>query len=198
MIKEMVSVFGSKTKAQEMLLLLNDAKEVVRQGFYPEELEDVEDFCQRNRIYMAKSKFKIILSEDEYSYSNKGFRVPDYDASPGMFFCYFSKEEKSAMAAAYFELVNDNYHLGLLLGYPECCVKFFCNSFGPKNPNLELNPTNLYTNLSLRNKDVVILSHFPCSSKCQESINLAQRYLHILDAVYPERANELKSRLEVM
>lgn len=196
MIKELVDVFGTKTKVQEMLLLINGAKEVVRQGFYPHELEEVEDFCQKNRIYMAKSKFKIVLCEDEYSYSNKGFRVPESDASLGMFFCYFSKDEKKALAASYFELVNDHYHLGLLLGYPECCINFFCRNFGPENPNPELKPKNFYTNLSLRNRDIVILSHFPCSQKCKGSISLAKKYLQVLEALYPERARELKERLQ--
>jgi len=56
--------FGSKTKAQEIVLLLNDAKQVVRQGFYPHELEKVEKFCGENNIYLIKSKFKVILADE--------------------------------------------------------------------------------------------------------------------------------------
>ena len=47
MIKNLALTFGSETKAQEMVFLLKDIKEVVRQGFYEEELKKVEKYCEK-------------------------------------------------------------------------------------------------------------------------------------------------------
>mgnify|MGYP006442004391 CR=1 FL=1 len=44
MIKKLSLIFGSKTKAEEMVYLVSDAKYVVRQGFYLEELPKIEKF----------------------------------------------------------------------------------------------------------------------------------------------------------
>src|SRR3989338_3539593 len=70
MIKKLSLIFGSKTKAQEIVLLLQDAKEVVRQGFTEEELFKVEQFCKWgteikpliNSVYVSHSSFPAAKS----------------------------------------------------------------------------------------------------------------------------------------
>lgn len=200
MIKKLSLIFGSKIKAQEIVLLLKEAKEVVRQGFYDSELFRVEKFCLENNIFLVKSKFKVILGEggdDNSNYSNQGLRIPEPDSRPGMFFVYFSKDERKAWLASYYELVHNQKDLGLLLGYPQCCVNFFCKNFSSKNSNLQLKPTNLFTNLTQRQQDLVILSHFPCSSDCPESLLLGKKYLQAIKETDKPRAEELISRLTV-
>ncbi len=194
MIKKLSFIFGSKTKAQEIFLLLKEAKAVVRQGFYDSELPRVEKFCQENKIHLVKSKFKVLLA-DENNYSNQGLRIPESDSRPGMFFLYFSKDEQKAWLASYYELVNNQKDLGLLLGYPSCCVDFFCKNFSSKTSNLQLKPTNIFTNLTQREQDLVILSHFPCSSECRESIFLGEKYLQAIKEMDQPRAEELVSKL---
>jgi hypothetical protein len=188
MIIKLASIFGSKTKAQEILLLLNDAKDVVRQGFYDNELRAVEDFCNKNNISLVKSSFKVIL--DGAKYSNRGLRVPA-DNKEGMLFVYMSKDELMAAMAAYYEHKGDDRNLGLILGYPECCVNFFLKCFSENNPDPVHKPTNPYTNLTKRDKDCVILSHFPCSSDCIESIKLAKKYLQVILMLDTQRAEEI-------
>lgn len=187
MINKLAAVFGSKTKAQEILLLLNDAKDVVRQGFYENELESVEKFCAGKRIHIVKSNFKVQLKGK--GYSNKGLRVPV--DNEGMLFVYMSKDELVATMAAYHEHKGDDRNLGLILGYPRCCVDFFMKCFSADNPNPVLKPKNPYTNLTKRNKDCVILSHFPCSSNCEESVKLAKKYLAVISKHDEKRAEEL-------
>ena len=186
------TIFLTETKAQEIILLLNDVKEVVRQGFYDSELEKVKEFCQENKLFLVKSKFKVLLDGNDYS--NKGIRVSD--DPQGMFFVYLSKSEEKAWLASYYELVGDDLNLGLLLGYPKCCVDFFCQNFKEEKTNLELKPTNPWTNLSQRDKDCVLLSHFPCSSDCQESVELGKKYFVVLEKVDLKRSEKLISRLE--
>lgn len=196
MLSTLQSIFGSKTKAQEILLLLKGAKEVVRQGFYEHELSAVEKFCKENHLFLIKSKFKVLLEKGEKEYSNLGMRIGEEDPRPGMFFIYFSKNEKKALLASYAELMNRPRELGILLGYPECCINYFCQQFREDNPNPQHLPTNCWTNLSLRDKDYALLSHFPCHSECTESKKLAQRYFQIIEQADSGWAGELQERLE--
>jgi len=187
-------IFGSMTKAQEILLLLEGTKPLVRQGFYEDEFPAVEKFCEENKLFLVKSRFKVLLEESDYT--NKGLRVPLSDSRLGMLFVYLAKEEANAWLAAYYELIEDHYNLGLLLGYPECCVRYFMQNFSPENTNLVLPPTNMYTNLTKRDQDLVIISHFPCSSDCKDSIEIGKKYLEVIEKKEPERSNELKENLK--
>ena len=87
--------------------------------------------------------------------------------------------------------MSNDSDLGRILGYPKCCVDFFCKRFTADNPNLQLKPTNPFTNLTQREKDRAIISHFPCSSDCQESIELGKLYLEIITRKDSERGKEL-------
>lgn len=194
MFKKLASLFGSKTKAQELIYLVHNIKKVVRQGFYESELPQIKKFCQENKLYCIKSKFKVLLT-DESNYSNKGIRISEKDKRKGMYFVYISKDEEKSWLAAYYELMNNDQELGLVLGYPSCCVNFFCQEFNENNPNPQQFPSNPYTNITKREKDQVILSHFPCHSDCQESIILAKKKLDSLIKVCPDRARELVNSL---
>src|SRR3989344_6076307 len=158
MLKQLSFIFGSMSKAQEIVLLLQNAKEVVRQGFFYSELHQVEQFCQKKNLHLVKSEFKVLFA-DEDTYSNKGIRIPKDDTRPGMYFVYISKDEQKAWLASYYELMQNHQDLGLILGYPLCCVNFFCSKFTPRNVNLEISSKNPYTNLSQREQDLVIVSH---------------------------------------
>lgn len=194
MIKPLSLLFGSKSKAQEIVLLLQNAKEVVRQGFSEQELHRVEQFCQKNDLHLIKSNFKVLFA-DEGIYSNKGIRIPEDDKRPGMYFVYISKDEQKAWLASYYELMQNHQDLGLVLGYPACCVDFFCKNFKENNTNLQHSPSHPHTNLSRREHDLVILSHFPCRSECQESIKLGEKYLQAIYVADKERARELLTQL---
>lgn len=194
MIKKLSFIFGSKTKAQEILLLQHKLKEVVRQGFYDYELPKVEKYCQQHHIYLVKSRFKVFLADDE-SFSNKGVRIPETDKREGMFFVYLSLDEEKAWLAAYHEMMNNPEELGLALGYPECCVNYFSKTFSSKNYNPQLAPTNSWTNLTKREEDCVLLSHFPCSSECKESMILGKQNLDLITKLDKIRAKEITEML---
>ena len=194
MIKKLSLLFGSKTKAQEILYLQDGIKEVVRQGFYESELPHVETYCEKNHLYLVKSRFKVLLADDS-SYSNKGLRIPETDKRLGMFFVYLSKSEEKSWLAAYHEMMNNSEELGKLLGYPECCVNYFTKHFSELNTDLQKPSTNPWTNLSKRQEDCVLISHFPCNPDCPESINLARWNLDIITKHDPKRAKEMMNLL---
>lgn len=191
MIELLKQVFGTYTKAEEIIYLLEDVKEVVRQGFYEEELGEVERFCQENRLFLVRSKFKVQL--EDKSYTNKGRRVAETE--PGMYLAYISKDEKKSLLASYYELTEDHKDLGLILGYPGCCVDFFLRNFNEQNTDLELKPSNPWTDLSKRGEDCVLLSHFPCSPDCEKSIEIAKKNLELIKKNAPARAEEIRSNL---
>ncbi len=195
-IKQWSYIFGSRTKAQEIVLLLQDAKKVVRHGFYDHELPKVQKFCEENKLHCIVSNFKVLMAEEE-GYSNLGFRVKGEDKRPGMQFVYISKDEKDAWLASYYELMKNDRDLGLVLGYPQCCVDFFCQNFNRNNADLQLKPTNIYTNMAQRKKDCVLISHFPCSSECQKSMEIGRKNLMVINSVDKERSRELQSVLNV-
>lgn len=195
-MKRIAHIFGSYSKAQEIFLVLEGAKEVARQGFYGHELAAVEKFCKEKGLCLEISKFKVVLSEKS-GFSNKGVRVPLKDKREGMRFVYISQDEQKALLAAYFELMGSDLDLGRVLGYPECCVKYFCSNFGVANVNPEHIATSAWTNLSKRDEDLVILSHFPCASDCVASIDLAQKYMDVLMRVDKDRAERLLTALKV-
>ena len=196
MIKKLSYLFGSKTKAQEAIFLVADVKPIIRQGFYEHELDKVQKFCEENKLHLVKSKFKVLLA-DETSYSNKGIRIKAEDKREGMYFCYISKDQEKAWLASYYELIGNDAELGKLLGYPKCCVEFFTKRFSENNPNLQLEPTNAFTNLTKREHDQVIISHFPCSSNCEESIEIGKLYIESLLRVDRQRAEELLKGLSL-
>jgi len=169
---------------------------VVRQGFYTAELPAVERFCKDQDLFLVKSKFKVLLDEKEERFSNKCIRIREDDPRQGMYFVYISKDERQSLLACYAEMMNRNKELGELLGYPCCCIEFFCKNFNQDKTNLELKPTNVWTNLSKREKDCVLLSHFPCSSECSFSIELAKKYFEVIRKVDPKRAEEIMKVLK--
>ncbi|MCK4589427.1 MAG: DUF483 domain-containing protein [Nanoarchaeota archaeon] len=169
-MKDLIQTFGSKTKVREILYLLKDLKPVVRQGFYPHELEKVKQFCEKNNLFLELSPYKILMEGSNYS--DKGTRMSK-DHSQGMFFVYISKNQKQALLANLHETKQDHYNLGLALGYPECCAKFYQEQF--KKGNLAPEHQNYHPLIDIRKRktDQAIISHFPCSPNCQKSIQLA-------------------------
>lgn len=189
-INSLSRIFGSRAKAQEIILLIEELKPVVRQGFYADELPLIVDFCNANRINIVRSEFLVRTDDADKGFSNKGLLISD-SSDHGMFFLYLSKDRVLAEHAAHHEKHNDHRSLGLLLGYPECCIMFFIENFSAENADLVKPSDNAYTNLSLRDKDYVLLSHFPCSPRCSGSLLLAEKYLEAIKKHDPEYANEL-------
>jgi hypothetical protein len=193
-IKELKKIFGSNQKAQEIIFLLEDLKPVVRQGFYEYEKKAVEDFCFKKGIFFAYSKFKIKLLEK--GFTNKALRIDKNKNEKGMEIICMSKSEKYAQMAKDYENMQEHGKLGILLGYPKCCIEYFLKNFNENNTNPEIKSSNPYTNLSKRKRDYCILSHFPCSENCEESIRLGKAKMYILERYDKEYSDELISEMK--
>ncbi|MBT3297432.1 DUF483 domain-containing protein [archaeon] len=198
MYQKLAKIFKTKTKADEILLLLDDQKEVVRQAFYEEEFPKIEDFCKKNNIFVSKSKFKILFSDEESGmYSNKGITIQEKDKRHAPYFYYFSKSEEKSYLANYYELIGNIEEFGKLLGYPSCCIKYFVNNFSSRNPDPEIKDCHPLLNLSKREQDAVLISHFPCNKECEKSVKLAKEKIIVISKYSLERVNELKTKLGI-
>jgi len=189
---DLVKIFGTNIKAMEILSLIHGLKRVVRQGFYDQEIEQVKKYCTDHNLFLVRSEFKVILEDIEKDFSNKGIYVDKDDPREGMYFYYISKDELLAYSAAMYEINSDDYNLGVILGYPKCCIDFFLKhkevqqglSYNYEKPILE-NSNGVefpfYTNIFQRHKDICLISHFPCSLNCSESIELAKANFNLLE-----------------
>jgi len=208
MLNDLINIFGNKTKALEILYLLEGIKPVARHGFYENELPAVEKFCRANRLYIEKSPYKVVIVDaGDGEYSNKGIKVKTDDPRQGMLFIYISKDQMKAELAAKYEAEGNDKELGLLLGYPLCCIEFFIRhkekqSIG-KNDYAEPILKNsqgymfpFYTNIFKKQFDVTLLNHFPCSLECEGSIDLAQLHLDLIRKHDPSLAEHFIQRLK--
>ena len=209
MIAEIKKIFQSNTRSMEIFYLINDLKQVVRLSFYDSEFFLVKEFCEANNLSFAISDFKIIQFADsgKGGFSNLGIKVNPDDRRNGYRYIYVSKEKKLSECAKQAEHENNHKELGLLLGYPECCVNFFINNFDEqsKKQNDFVLPAiinsvgqefEFHINIIARYFDYTLLNHFPCSFSCEKSIMLGKKYFEALKNFDLEFAKELEVHLK--
>ncbi len=97
---EVDNIFGSKLKTDEILYLLHGLKPAVRQMFFSNEIEKVQQFCVKNGIFCVQSNFKVLIADSNEAFSNKGLRAPINDSRDGAIVLYISKDERKAHLAA--------------------------------------------------------------------------------------------------
>ena len=203
---DLLPIFGSRMKSLEILSLLQGFKPVVRQGFYESELKQVEQFCQDHNLVLVKSNFKVVPLDTSTAFLNKGVSTSIEDPRPGFLFVYISKTQLGAHKAALAELYKDHVELGKLLGYPECCGRFLAehepvrmekdNDFEvPVLENSSEVKYSFWMNIFKRSQDACVLSHFPCSLLCSESLVLAQKYWGLLENNDKSWADDWKKKL---
>lgn len=189
MIPQLQKIFHSITKSLEILYVMEEAKPCARILVFEGELDKTIDFLNNNKLNYAVSGFKVIKQNTQSEfYSDKSIKIQKNDDRKGYFFAYISKTKSLAEKAKFLEEANNHKELGLMLGYPECCCKFFEKNFDGKNTDLTLKilenssgfEFSFYTNIAARHFDVALLSHFPHSFECKPSIEIAKTNLKIL------------------
>ena len=192
MFQSIKDVFKSQIKSQEILFVLENVKPVARIMQTNEELQAIKIFCDKHKLHIEEANFKIAMLDPNKKFSNKGLRVPKNSPLPSYEILYISKEEKKAKIAKEFEQDNDHMGLGVILGYPECCCRFFAEHFGKeskdnldfirsiaKNSISQYNPYQ--TNILATPFDKALISHFPHSFDCDKTKDLADKYAEVLE-----------------
>lgn len=127
---------------------------------------------------------------------------------------YYAKSKSDALAAWHADKARLVKKLGLMLGYPNCCVDFCCEFDRAYDDPLFKLPrqTNLvskalkrstqfhpYCNILLRNyasdrlTDSCLLAHYPCSFTCKRSIDYAANLLSLLEPSYADSIHSFLS-----
>lgn len=189
LIDELKQTFGSMTKAFEILFVIEGAKPAARIILSKEEVAEVKEFCRQNSLAFELSDFTIKKQDVNKVYSNKAIICDDENV--GDYFAYISKTQSKAEKAKYLEASQKDRELGLLLGYPECCVDFFIkNAEERKQKSFDFIPSilkNSYgfkfpwqNNIAVRYFDLALINHFPHSFECENSKKLADKYLEVI------------------
>ncbi len=197
MLDEFLAFFSSLTKSMDMLQVIKGLKPVSRIIVPEDEVESTREFLEDRGLALAFSDNKISKSIDVNRYSNKGVILNADSKDKGDFFVYISKDLELAKQAKKHESELNHKELGRLLGYPECCCRFFEGNFqveSKKNNDYVLPALKnsdgfefpFYTNIAIRHMDISLLSHFPCNFNCQASIEIAKNNLKLLEELSPE------------
>ncbi len=190
MIPQLQHIFHSVTKSLEVLYVIEGIKPCTRILVPEDELEKVLNFLNENKLSYSVSDFKALKQNLQSDfYSDKSVKIPKNDPRTGYFFAYISKDRDLAEKAKIAEEKSRHFELGSILGYPECCCDFFEKNFDENNADLTLKTLKhsagiyfpFYTNVAARHFDVSLLSHFPHSFSCRESMDMAKNSLECIE-----------------
>lgn len=105
---------------------------------------------------------------------------------------------------------NDDYNMGLMLGYPECCCRGYVDYIrrfpdpvyeiaqnSPSEPQLNNQPVVLRDipwdlQIHMRYFGFKIIPFFPCSYVCDEAKNFAEIWYDIMHSINPSTTEKLK------
>ncbi|MBI1935797.1 hypothetical protein HYS31_05135 [Candidatus Woesearchaeota archaeon] len=189
MIQQLNQIFHSIIKSLEVLYVYEGAKPCGRILLFQDEVGKAVNFLNQNGIYAEISDFKVLKqnAQSEF-YSDRSLKIAKTSPEKGHFFAYISRDAETASKAKAMESENNHIGLGMLLGYPKCCCEFFEKNFNERNTDLTLDTLKnsngfefpFYTNIAARHFDVALLSHFPHSFECNESIMMAKKNLDVI------------------
>jgi len=181
------------------LYVLEDKKPVAKITVSNDDYDKVRSFCDNYGLVMKRSNEKVLknINWSEGSFVDS-VKIDAFMPSSGDNIIYLSKHESLAERAKVADFLNDHEQLGTLLGYPKCCVDHFrhvkTNEFIYANnyvkPALENSSFKVsMINILPRHVDVSLISHYPCSFDCTQSINIAEQHLGVIRKHAPELAD---------
>lgn len=150
---------------------------------------EVCDILKTYNLHFCKSEFGFIESIGQFN--NATERVPIFSEGVTTVYLYigpnFSQLYKMRQCDAHYSHVE----LGLMLGYPRCCIDFFCHhkkdaltyfndDYSPISAMHTKGFGNKLLNTFHRVSGHSIVSHFPCSFNCLSTLPIASRRVEIL------------------
>lgn len=202
---DLLDVFGL-IGSLEVFYVLEGLKQVCRLSLEPTRTHLLKSFCKRNNLHIFLSDHKIISRPDpcKDGFSSNCTVVPLED-SADEYWAYISKSKATAEEAKYMEQTGDEAGFGKLLGYPDCCIRFFEREKTHRRyEHMDLTmaavrktgPFPFYNNRALKPFGYSLISHFPCSLGCKSTEEIAKRYLASLKDCSPYIASLLERHLK--
>ncbi len=202
--KDIFHTFRNMVDAFEIFFVLNDLKPVARVEMHEDSYAEVLDFCTAQKLSIELSSFKIVRNTTDPAHNTALMVKPDYQ-DKGSFFAYISRSTDDATHAKFYEHIRNDNKLGEMLGYPDCCRNFYdekyndATEFGDEYCFFSIANTKeaplFYTNNMLRFFGVTLLSHFPCSYNCVNSLFQAKRRLEAIRRASPALAEYVEDVL---
>lgn len=100
------------------------------------------------------------------------------------FYVYISFSLGDLVSAIRYDRHNDHKQLGLMFGYPDCCVKSFCDNIHirPANDDEDIkywapafaDGIHVWRFSKVMNPELALLAHFPCALRCSPSVAIAK------------------------
>jgi hypothetical protein len=201
---DLPKVFGFRA-ALEIVLVALQAKPAAIVWIDQNALEDCAQVCRSLGLNAMPSPVKSLAIPDrtKLNYVHSSISVNASDPSPGYVALFVSKDELLCYRLREAD-PSDRAETGRLLGYPDCCITFYCLQFPfqiqrgddyilPAIDHLGFFPfTNNYAVRCFGN---TLISHFPCSPACECTTALGTRNLEVLRCYNPSVAEYLCSHL---
>lgn len=147
------------------------------------------------RINKDNLVFTPILTSGYY----EGFSHKHKEVKPGDLFYWYGSLTRTYKDGQKFkkaEQNGDHQTIGLMLGYPECCSKYFTKNFPLNYDPIWLNKEGKVAgyaecNQMIRYFGARITSHFSCSPKCEATRRIGQAWFKTMKDIDKKTAEEL-------
>jgi hypothetical protein len=200
---ELLTLFGSRIKALEVLFVLEGIKPVCRIELQQQKITELKRFFEDTGLAHLESNVKYTVDQK----TGEANLIPAHSTVPGTLFVYISKNPSLAQEARIAESRFDHQRVGTLLGYPQCCIQFFVDNLAAAE-QLHFDHTllsakkslNFYPllNISLQYFDCRLIGHYPCQYSCKTSNDQASKMLKIVAQYDEEFAEEIMHRLTTL
>ncbi len=198
------SILGSRIKVMEVLGVCERIKPSARLLCKEGKLSSTLSFLKHNGLIAFQSNFKVLKDHSQGIYVDRSLKVESDDARLGYVVLYVSLDVEPAREAKSLEKRQKHAELGMVLGYPKCCCEFFEEKYDKFNTDLTLDTLKnsqgfefpFHTNIAARHFDAALLSHFPCSFSCKQSIAIGKRNVEMMGKYAPQIAAEMIAMLK--
>lgn len=197
--------------------MMDDWVQVGRYQEFKQICDKYKLYIKPNCIFKPVSQSTIEKTEGKELLKTTKAQASPFDplAKDGSVHLYISGSKKVIEEAPKFGWYNliidgavinnplvDNFKYGRLLGYPQCCIRFFINDRQGVNQLYEAykntaGEPSFYCN-SLTNDFTYFLTHnFPCSFRCRETTKQARELLKAIKEEEPEYAKKIEYHLKL-
>lgn len=189
---------------------------------------ELHDCIEQNKVtrfevlLSDKNKISALLNQLSLSYSwsdiifkpttdegmdtwSSSLQICSSEDDSAMSFVYVHEDKEKCIEAEILESGADDFSLGILLGYPKCCVEAYTKWLHSNNATDPISiiateaeflteiKTITFPNPFTRYIGSGLFSHFPCSLSCDQTILIANKTLSSLRVNFPETASMIES-----
>jgi hypothetical protein len=158
-----------------------------------------------SRLYSLIDEFNrdgLVVTPLTRAESGRGFSTlatPTKDPNADWIVCLTrSYEDGQKFKSAYFK--NDHKTIGEMLGYPDCCIKYFIKSFPVDHVPIWLGLSGRIkgypeANGMLRYFGPKLTSHFSCSPLCEKTKEIGEIWFEEMNKINGELSQEMRDLL---